>query len=484
MQRRAAHHEPTTPRRVPTDALQRLIHETEVSFLRANRSFSAKPAEFFYSTVLDVFQPRERVGVFSGDRLPSSSAETNFSSVALCIRGLLPFAKPAERQVLDTALFSLLTMYMGRLAKDRGMAEMAGSAYTTAIRDFRHVIGSSFPPEPAAAQMEFCQLFLALSTALQLFEFVNDLGKTGPGFLAHYDAMLKLLQLSGPEVYQSPALLKSFSGIRGIAVFIALERRQDTYLSRTEWIDVPFRQNPKNRRETLHDLALQVPALLAQADDFVVVSLASDSGTKSPETSPDTGHALQQLSVAETLLAAFAKIRSKLEHWLREFTDSSAPKPLYWESNEAFDSTYAVVDTHCIPKHEEASHLLRFQDGQKAGALIIYWGVMLELLMSVVDVQAAVSTTIVTSSPAAAMRAMSLCRDMEANRSAADVVATLMLQSLPYLECCLEGVFVAQLPMRVVHRYFGRLPRPSNRHLPEIGAVDDQQDFATPLQSR
>jgi hypothetical protein len=36
--------------------------------------------------------------------------------------------------------------------------------------------------------------------------------------MAHYDAMLKLLQLSGPEVYQSPALLKSFSGIRGIAV--------------------------------------------------------------------------------------------------------------------------------------------------------------------------------------------------------------------------------------------------------------------------
>jgi hypothetical protein len=141
-----------------------------MSFLRANRSLSAKPAEFFYSTVLEVFQPRERIGVFSGDRLPLPSADNNFSSVALCIRGLLPFAKPAERQVLDTALFSVLTMYMGRLAKDTGMTEMARSAYTTAIRDFRHVIGSSFPPELATTQMEFCQLFLALSTALQLFE--------------------------------------------------------------------------------------------------------------------------------------------------------------------------------------------------------------------------------------------------------------------------------------------------------------------------
>jgi hypothetical protein len=245
---------------------------------------------------------------------------------------------------------------------------------------------------------------------------------------------------------------------------------------------VPFRQTPKTRREILHDLALQVPALLAQADDLVF-SLAHDGGPKSPDTSPDPGYPLQRLTVAEALLSAFAKIRSELEQWLRDFKDCYSPKPLYWESDEVFDSMYAVVDTHCIPKHEESSYLLRFQDGQKAGALICYWGIMLELLMSVMDVQAAVST-IITATPAAAMRAISLCQDMEANRSAADATATLMLQSLPYLECCLEGVFVAQLPMRVVHRYFGRLPHPSNRHLPEIGVGENQQVVTKPLTSR
>ena len=44
------------------------------------------------------------------------------------------------------------------------------------------------------------------------------MGKTGPGFFAHQGGMLELLQISGPEVYQSHDLLQSFAGLRGIAV--------------------------------------------------------------------------------------------------------------------------------------------------------------------------------------------------------------------------------------------------------------------------
>jgi hypothetical protein len=138
--------------------------------LKTNAPLTSKPAEFFYMTVLDVFQPRAYTGVFSGDRLLLKPVEGIQSSVSLCIRGVLPFAKPAERQILDMALFSLLTMYMGRLAKDPKMTVMACSAYTAAIRDFRNAIGLSFNAELVAANTEYCQLFLALFTALQLFE--------------------------------------------------------------------------------------------------------------------------------------------------------------------------------------------------------------------------------------------------------------------------------------------------------------------------
>lgn len=180
MQKRAAHHGQNAPyqtsdavgvdSQLTANALQRLIRDTESSLMRANAPLSAKPAEFFYSTVLDAFQPRGQVGVFSGDRLPLTPADGVFSSVALSIRGLLPLAKPVERQILDIALFSLLTMYMGRLVNDSKMTDMSCSAYTSAVREFRLLIASRFSSELAASSAEYCQSFLALSTALQLFE--------------------------------------------------------------------------------------------------------------------------------------------------------------------------------------------------------------------------------------------------------------------------------------------------------------------------
>lgn len=152
------------------DVLQQLTREVEVSVLRTNAPLCSKPTEFFYSTVLDAFQPRDLSGVFSGDRLPIPPVERYYSSMAMCIRGLLPFAKCPEQHMLDQALFSLLTLYLGRLVKDVNMTELARSAYVSAIREFRLAIGSSFSADQADGRSRFSPFFLAVSTALQLFE--------------------------------------------------------------------------------------------------------------------------------------------------------------------------------------------------------------------------------------------------------------------------------------------------------------------------
>ena len=153
------------------DALiSRLIRTTESSLLSANLPLTSKPAEIFYASILDTFQPRPYTGLFSSDRLVLTASERNQSSLSLCIRGLLPFANPAERQLLDMALFGLLTLYMSRLAEDAKMTAMACSAYGSAIRDFRHAIGWGFPAGEAAAKTERMRFLIAYSTALQLFE--------------------------------------------------------------------------------------------------------------------------------------------------------------------------------------------------------------------------------------------------------------------------------------------------------------------------
>jgi hypothetical protein len=163
----------TAPLDVPEkalDALQDFIRASEVSVLQANAPMSALPAGLFYYTVLDAFQPRSELGLFSGDRVPVPVEEGNFSNVALCIRSLLPFANPVQKQPMDVALFSLLTMYMGRLVNNPKVVDMAHSAYTSAIRDFRLVLGSSVGGDDVPVPSQQSQLFLALSTALQMFE--------------------------------------------------------------------------------------------------------------------------------------------------------------------------------------------------------------------------------------------------------------------------------------------------------------------------
>lgn len=165
-----------------SNPIRRASRVSEVSLLNRNATFTTTPAELFYSTVLVAFKPRVD-GVFSGDRLPLSPGEGNYSNVAMCIRGLLPLARPAERQALDMALFSLLTMYMGQLNHDSELTEMARSAYTSAIRDFRHAIELSFPMKLASTRLEHYQSFLVLSTTLQLFEVSATLTASDSNFV-------------------------------------------------------------------------------------------------------------------------------------------------------------------------------------------------------------------------------------------------------------------------------------------------------------
>lgn len=167
------------------ERLKQLIERTQSSLLGSNAILATQPYQLFYSTVLEAFQPREKTGIFSADR--SNSPEWKmYSSVALCIRALLPLAL-AGRQLLDMSIFSLLTMYMGKLVADSKLIELARSAYTTAVGKFHHFIGSTFPLDLRALKLEHSQLCLSLSTALQVFEVICAI----PGvFSPHWNTWL------------------------------------------------------------------------------------------------------------------------------------------------------------------------------------------------------------------------------------------------------------------------------------------------------
>jgi hypothetical protein len=229
-----------------------------------------------------------------------------------------------------------------------------------------------------------------------------------------------------------------------------MQQRQDTFLARQQWLQLPFIGRRKNRREILQDIALQVPALLEQTDQ-VLVSIehcVQEKGSDSDEWSSTI------LSSIEYLLNCLLDVKRELESWLRSYEDFYSPVPLYWITDDTFDSLYAVLDDQCIPQYSKEQRL-RFRDGRKAGALAVYWAILLEVLMAITDIQSAIPSL----SPAAALENLHAIELMKGNtdhKAAADKAATLIFQAAPYLLCCLEGIFAIQLALQVAQRYFRR----------------------------
>lgn len=151
--------------------LHNSIQQTSLSLLECNSAFTAQPAQLFYSSLVAAFGPNSsQDGMFTGDRVNG----TDYSSIALCIRSLLPLAFSAG-QLLDAAIFSLLTVYLGRLKADSRLLELSQSAYTGAVARYRHKLGDVSSDERSGLRLEALQLFLLVSTALQLFEVWSTL---------------------------------------------------------------------------------------------------------------------------------------------------------------------------------------------------------------------------------------------------------------------------------------------------------------------
>ena len=163
----------------PSVALGRMLRGVGMSVLKANALLASRPAQLFYATVLDTFQPRPHTGVFSADRI-GGDGERFHSNVALCIRALLPLAQSPGQGTLDTSIFSVLTMYVGRSIDDPTIKELARSAYTSALGDFHLFIGSIFSRDLSCVRIDHCQLALTLCTTMALFEVLLSLSEENP----------------------------------------------------------------------------------------------------------------------------------------------------------------------------------------------------------------------------------------------------------------------------------------------------------------
>ncbi|EHK22959.1 uncharacterized protein TRIVIDRAFT_60223 [Trichoderma virens Gv29-8] len=94
------------------------------------RLFSQASYKSVYQALLNEFKPRNK-GIFSGDRMKGTGPK-HYSSVATCIRSLLPLSS-LRIPTIDHSLLSLLSLYYGSLHGDVGLEKLAYSSYVVAL---------------------------------------------------------------------------------------------------------------------------------------------------------------------------------------------------------------------------------------------------------------------------------------------------------------------------------------------------------------
>lgn len=138
-----------------------------------NVALARTPGRMALLALVQDFQPLAPARIFSGDRI--SRKDPIYSSIALCIRALLPVTA-LNWKVMDMSMFSLLSAYMGGLRGDAKLAALAQSSYVSALGESHtHIqqVIKKYTRDPASTAP--LHVLLLITVAFQAFEVGNHL---------------------------------------------------------------------------------------------------------------------------------------------------------------------------------------------------------------------------------------------------------------------------------------------------------------------
>jgi hypothetical protein len=223
---------------------------------------------------------------------------------------------------------------------------------------------------------------------------------------------------------------------------VAIQKRIVLCLAEPEWLHVPFLGSSKTELGRLEDLALKIPNLLLRTTEIV----QSGKGHPYPQSEQGanaTAEPHPSPAVLE-LTEEYEALLLQMEQWLHLFVQRY-PGPLYWPAKHSLQYTSSSppleVDPQCIPTFTETSHQFRFPNGQVAGILANFWSYQLDLLLGFIELE---------QNPAACGYDKA---KLELHYSSALEKALSILDTIPYLNSCFEGVISAEAPMKTVYRY-------------------------------
>ncbi|KAF2494430.1 hypothetical protein BU16DRAFT_589269 [Lophium mytilinum] len=152
---------------------------------------------------------------------------------------------------------SIVALSAQRLALNQGNAAlhiMSLTAYNNSIGLYRGTVQKS-PNSGLAAMLAVTSTVYALVDSC--LSPPIDMANFSWGSSGHFDGALALMRQSGPDEFAKNGFHLVFKKIREMGFFLALTRRQKTFLSKDKWMRNPWTSQPKTWRDKLYDLALR-----------------------------------------------------------------------------------------------------------------------------------------------------------------------------------------------------------------------------------
>jgi hypothetical protein len=382
---------------------------------------------------LSDFKPK-RDGIFGGDRTEDTELK-HYSNIATCIRALLPLSS-LRIPTIDNSLLSLLSLYYSRLHGDAGLEKLAYSTYTVALGQYSRLL-TQFLSKVSEISTYAYQTFIYISIAM--FEQLRTVATQVIEHQPHLYGALNALQCCGPRLVQaSLSMHKAFSGLRGVAVFAAIEHREKMFLAEPDWLNIPFENIIKSMRDHLIDVGVHIPGLLRCSDIFFA--------------SITTEYTIQGVGAGLSLLGRVTDLQQKLEAWLSMLKRTTS-QPLYWSRNSpiAYESKHR--DVECIPVCSNILHQICFLSGPIAGLLVDYWSFAIQISMASIEIQQRLFSY-VDQAPEQMLLRETLSHGLRKERELADGTAQLIIEAEPYISSCFEGLTCLDSPLRHVARYF------------------------------
>ncbi len=249
---------------------------------------------------------------------------------------------------LQLAYLALSSSRIGHDNQDDNLLAVSKKFYGKALREMQRAI--SDPNRRYTEEMLFACSTLSL---YEIFEAQTSsaaqVSSTPNGWLSHAAGVARMLEARGPDSYTTDKGRTVFLHTRVLITIRASTARRGCFLSKPQWLTVPWKNHPKNLQHKLIDIMVFLPVVL-EAYDNIETNTRLDSDERRHQR--------------QSLLARCATFCDQLQNWYSQLCADADGRSL----------------CHAFPSDDPSypfPYQFSFDDHLVAYTIMLYWSCLL-----------------------------------------------------------------------------------------------------------